>query len=136
MTDIRRRLHGERGAVAVEFALLLPVLLLLLVGTIQFGIIYSQFQVMQGAAREGARCAAVENTGFAKCDPQGAVDAALAGYKRSSNVSQNIECTDSTRSQNVTISWDQKFETGPLAGLIPGFPSTITRTISGTFRCE
>jgi len=63
----RRRAAGDRGAVAVEFALILPVLLLIVVGTIEFGRVYSQVQVYNGSAREGARCAAVMAQSFATC---------------------------------------------------------------------
>ncbi len=134
--------HRERGAAAVEFALVLPVLLLIVIGTIQFGIVYSQYQVMEGAAREGARCAAVQAAGFSDCDPVAEVDAALpAGYARSSDVTIAVEgggaaCTEDTVGQNVTVSWEQEFSLGLLAGLVPGLPDTVTRTVRGTFRCE
>ena len=53
---LRRR---QRGAVSVEFVFILPILLLLIFGIIQFA--YYFFQVQQGAfaAREAARQAAV-----------------------------------------------------------------------------
>ena len=51
--------RGERGVAAVEFAILLPVLVLLLFGFIQFGIAFnSKIQATNGA-REGARLAVV-----------------------------------------------------------------------------
>ncbi len=43
----------------VEFALLLPVLLLILMGIIQFGIIFNGQVTVTSAAREGARLAVV-----------------------------------------------------------------------------
>jgi Flp pilus assembly protein TadG len=137
-----RRREGEDGAVAVEFALIFPVLALLVVGIIQFGIVWSEYQVMQGAAREGARCAAVQASGFSTCVPTERVDAALpGGYDRSGPVSVSVEgggtaCTSNTVGANVTVSWDQEFGTGVLNNLIPGFPDSVTREISGTFRCE
>ena len=73
MTRHRRRAAGDRGAVAVEFALILPVLLLIVVGTIEFGRVYSQVQVYNGSAREGARCAAVMAQSFATCRSLGDV---------------------------------------------------------------
>lgn len=137
-----RRCGGESGAVAVEFALILPVLLLLLVGTIQFGVVYSEYQVMEGAAREGARCAAVQAAGFSDCDPVARVDAALpAGYTRTGPVTVSVEgggaaCTEATVGRNVTVSWPQEFSLGLLGNLVPGLPDTVTRTVRGTFRCE
>ena len=49
----------DRGAVAIEFALLLPVLLLLLFGIIDFGRALNASITLTQAAREGARLAAV-----------------------------------------------------------------------------
>lgn len=54
-----RRERGQRGAVAVEFALILPVLLLLVLGIIEFGFGYHAWDATQNAAREGARVGAV-----------------------------------------------------------------------------
>jgi Flp pilus assembly pilin Flp len=53
---IRRR---ERGAVAVEFALVLPILVMLLVGTITSGLSYSQALGITNAVREGSRFGAI-----------------------------------------------------------------------------
>ncbi|WP_416416623.1 TadE/TadG family type IV pilus assembly protein [Paenarthrobacter aromaticivorans] len=49
----------ERGAVAVEMAILLPLLLLILVGIIEFGRVLNVQVSLTQAAREGARYAAV-----------------------------------------------------------------------------
>jgi hypothetical protein len=48
----------ESGANAVEFALVLPILLILLFGTITGGMLYNQQLALTQAAREGARFAA------------------------------------------------------------------------------
>lgn len=53
-------LHSEKGASAVEFALLLPILMLLILGIIQFGFIFYHYISITHAAREGARWAALE----------------------------------------------------------------------------
>lgn len=49
----------DAGASTVEFAVLLPVLVLIVFGTIQFGIAFNRAQGLQAAAREGARLASV-----------------------------------------------------------------------------
>ena len=131
-----RRASDERGVAVVEFALVMPILILLVAGVIQFGIMYSQYQVFQGAAREGARCAAVQATDFANCDVLTEVEDASLGYTLSETPNQSLECTDETRGSNVTVSWDQDLDTGVLGSLVPGIPNIITATISGTFRCE
>jgi Flp pilus assembly protein TadG len=48
----RRR---DRGAVAVEFALVMPIVVMLLIGTITTGLSYSQALGVTNAVREGAR---------------------------------------------------------------------------------
>ena len=50
---------NERGAAAAEFALLLPVLLTLLFGIIEFGMIMYGREVVTNASREGARAGIV-----------------------------------------------------------------------------
>ncbi len=57
-----RRLRDEAGAAAVEFALVLPVLVLILGGIVEFGRAWNVRQVLTDAAREGARVAVVNNT--------------------------------------------------------------------------
>ncbi|HEX6302513.1 MAG TPA: TadE/TadG family type IV pilus assembly protein [Acidimicrobiia bacterium] len=55
----RLRSNQDRGAQLVEFALLAPLLLLLLLGVIEFGWLFSQNNDVRHGAREGARAAAV-----------------------------------------------------------------------------
>ena len=52
-------LSGEKGASAVEFAIILPILVLLVFGIIQFGLVFNKYIAITHAAREGARLAAV-----------------------------------------------------------------------------
>jgi Flp pilus assembly pilin Flp len=116
MQRIHRRWRAQRGAVAVEFALIMPVLVLLVVGTIEFGRVWSQYQVFNGAAREGARCAAVKAGGFATCDIQGRIVSAAGPYANDlpasrpvtiNGVSAPAGCTNATRGQDVRVSWVQ-----------------------------
>jgi Flp pilus assembly protein TadG len=51
--------RGESGAAMVEFAILLPVLLLIILGILQFGLIWYTKYVITAASREGAHYAAV-----------------------------------------------------------------------------
>ena len=52
----RRQLRrGERGASAVEFALIIPLLVMLLIGTVTAGLVYADHVSVTNAAREGAR---------------------------------------------------------------------------------
>lgn len=51
---------NNQGAVAAEFALLLPVLLTILFGIIEFGMIMYSREVVTNASREGARAGIVQ----------------------------------------------------------------------------
>ena len=52
---------NERGASAVEFALLLPVLMLILFGIIEFGMVMYSREVLTNAISEGARAGIDQN---------------------------------------------------------------------------
>ena len=51
--------ENEKGQALVETALVLPLLIILILGIIQFGIIFNNQVAVASAAREGARSAAV-----------------------------------------------------------------------------
>ena len=53
--------RGDRGAAAVEFALILPVFLLLVLGMIEFARAYNVQISVTNAAREGARVMAIHD---------------------------------------------------------------------------
>jgi Flp pilus assembly protein TadG len=57
MTDAK--LRSVRGQALVEFALVLPMILILLVGILEFARAWNAHQVITDAAREGARIAVV-----------------------------------------------------------------------------
>ena len=52
---LRRFVRAQSGAEVVEFALTLPLLLLVVLGIIEFGFLFQQYEVITNAAREGAR---------------------------------------------------------------------------------
>ena len=54
--------NNENGAAALEFALVLPLLLLLVFGIIEFGIIMFDKAVLTNACREGARAGIVSKS--------------------------------------------------------------------------
>ena len=59
----RRFAREERGQGLVEFALILPVVLLILVGIIEFGSVYSKIISMRQGIREAGRQGSVANWG-------------------------------------------------------------------------
>ena len=66
----------ERGAVAVEMAIILPLLLLVVGGIVDFGRLLFTQNIVTNAAREGARSAAL---GYTTATATARVDQAMVG---------------------------------------------------------
>jgi Flp pilus assembly protein TadG len=57
----RTRAFSERGAAALEFALIVPMLMMLLLGTVTSGLVYSNHLTATNAVREAARYGAASD---------------------------------------------------------------------------
>ena len=133
-----RKTHDEEGAAAVEFALVFPLLIMILFGIIEFGRVYSEYQVYQGAAREGARFAAVRNASGTGPDIDAVrarvIDAAApyGGNVTSGSISVAPQCSASNVGGVVKVTWSQ-----PVSITIPLLPDwTGNLPIKSAFRCE
>ena len=108
MSEVRK--HGrenQRGAVLVEMAIVLPLLLVLLVGVVDYGLILREYQILQNAAREGARLAILPAYCAAHA-PAGEVTAVSNAIKQRvvdylAQEQITIALTDVTVVQNVRI---------------------------------
>ena len=58
-------LQNNRGVAAVELAICLPILIVLVLGSIEFGLLFYNQQVITNASREGVRAGIVTGTGDA-----------------------------------------------------------------------
>jgi Flp pilus assembly protein TadG len=128
-----RRTRGERGAAAVEFALVVPVLLLLVLGITEFGRAYNVQTTLSGAAREGARAMAVQNSPAAA---RAAVQNAAAGIGLSdSQISVSPSaCPSSSIGSGTTV---QVTITYPLSFVTNFFGSSpITLRGTAVMRCN
>jgi Flp pilus assembly protein TadG len=73
--NLKRKLKNERGQTMTEFALILPILLVLLFGIVQFGVIFNNYVTLTDAARTASRKGAVSRQ---ESDPKGTCES--AGY--------------------------------------------------------
>lgn len=70
-----RRWRSDEGAQLIEFALVVPLLLLVVLGIAEFGFIFQRYEVITNAAREGARIAVLP--GYSDTDVQARVSSYL-----------------------------------------------------------
>jgi len=63
-TFLKRFRRADDGQALVEFALIMPFLLLFIIGIVEFGRAWNLHQVITDAAREGARTAVVHDPGM------------------------------------------------------------------------
>jgi Flp pilus assembly protein TadG len=77
---MRSKYSSQKGASAVEFALLLPLLMVITFGIIEFGVFLYNQQVITNASREGARAGIV--AGSPRVPPTGAnsIDSVVQNY--------------------------------------------------------
>ena len=130
-----RRAPRDRGAAAVEFALLLPLLMLLVFGIVDFGRALNAQITLTQAAREGARMAALGEANVVS-----GTQAAATGLSPVS-VSVVTSCPPGAAGGNadVKVSYSFSFVT-PVAAISKifgsGFGSTMTLTAEGVMPCE
>jgi Flp pilus assembly protein TadG len=72
-----RRWGSDEGQALVEFAIVVPLLLALILGLVEFARAWNTQQVLTDAAREGLRNAVVANPNFTYDDLRNQIDAAL-----------------------------------------------------------
>jgi Flp pilus assembly protein TadG len=94
MSQKRIELRNEQGQTMTEFALVLPVLALILFAVIQFGIVFNNYVTLTDATRAGARKAAVSRQA---ADPVGASVEAVRSSAR--------DLKQSDLSVTVTSTW-------------------------------
>lgn len=92
----RQRLRDVEGAQLLEFALALPILLILLTGILDFGTAYNMKQKLNNAAREGARLGASQNwADVTQTNPPSieVIRNAVVDYLKNSNLDVNCSST-------------------------------------------
>ena len=124
-----RNRWGDRGAAAVEFALVLPPLLLLIFGIIDFGRMLNAQLTATEAAREGARARALGESASARVDT-------VFGGPGVATTTVNSSCpTNPTAGQDakVTVTYTFSFVTpiGFMAGILPNGTSGGTLSLTG-----
>ena len=123
---------NERGVAAVEFALVLPLLVLLVAGIADFGRAYHLQTTLSGAAREGVRAMALRNDAGAARTAARAAAGPLALSDGQISVSPGTGACLSTTANTVTATVTISYSTTYLSPLIG---TTLDLEGKGVMRC-
>ena len=130
----------------MEFALVLPVLLLILVGIIDFAFLFQKYEIVTNAAREGARVGVL--SGYAPGDAVARAEAYLAAagltgahaapVATPTTVPVTVNGVSTTMNAiQVTVTYPHDFLLlGPISGWFGGTLGSVTLTGIATMRTE
>lgn len=136
-THMMTRMRSERGAELVEFALVLPMLLLLGLGICDFGMLFQRYEIVTNAAREGARAGAVGLT------PQ-QIETVVRTYLEAGGLTATptIEVSSPDVGANLAVVLvsveypNGTFIVGPIAKLFDASMQAVTLRSAATMRKE
>jgi Flp pilus assembly protein TadG len=112
---VRRLLRDLRGATAAEFALILPALILLTLGTINLCLMLYTVVTLHFAVEDAARCASVSLT----CPTAAATETFAAAQYKGPTLTPTFVATSDTVSNTVTGTASYVFSTGLTSTTIP-----------------
>ena len=106
MKRVHKTMRKERGAALVEMVMILPVLTILFLGIVQFGLVLREHQIVQNAAREGARLSmlpqySVKDWTGSGTSPDTTIKNLVVQYMSQENIT--IATSDVTVNQNYNI---------------------------------
>lgn len=143
---VLRRGHSNRGAELIELALVLPILLLMFAGIVDFALMFQRYLVVSNAAREGARIAVLP--GYTQDDVTNRVTEYIQNGTGDYSLAPSAVLTVVTidppgatppfPAAQVAVSLTHAYWLmGPVSGLFGGGSySTITLTSRATMRIE
>jgi Flp pilus assembly protein TadG len=127
-----KRSWRDRGAAAVEFALVMPVLLILVLGIVEFGRAYNVQTTVSAAAREGVRTMALQNSeSAARTATKTAAAPAVTLTDGQISVSAACPAAGTNPSALVTVT-----VTFPFTFITDFFGTPPTLTGTGVMRCN
>ena len=124
----RRRFRTADGQAVVEFALVLPLLMLLILGIIKGGILYNNYLSLTDSVRSGARDFSIERGQTDPCGDTAAAVVAARGGLAQSNLT--LKLTESTSGSIYT------YTNSAGSGTCPTLTSGSAVTVDGTYPCD
>lgn len=137
MRTLRKLLSEQGGSVAVEFALILPVILMLMFTVIELGTAWYYKQMLVNATREGARLAVMQNDGT---NTSSQVTSLVSNYLATAGYPATVTVTatgaDGNAGDTVQVSATSDYQMPVLSKLVPDVLSTVTLSASTVMRHE
>ncbi len=139
----RQATSSESGSALVELALSVPLLLVLIVGIVDFGFLFQSYEVVTNAAREGARIAVLP--GYTTPDVQARVASYISAAGLPGTATTTLTATSvvpgggpAFPAAQVDVAYTHQFLfIGPMVTLIGGtFQQNLTFTATSTMRTE
>ena len=132
----RKGYRPDAGQGLVEYAVVLPVLLLLILGVMEFAVVLFSYESLANAAREGAR-AAIVPYGDPAQRQTAAVSAAISRAQPLTLTEANVQFTWNSvaKTVRVEIFYDVNLMTATIIRAVGGNPVISLRT-SATMRSE
>jgi Flp pilus assembly protein TadG len=126
---MRRLMMRDRGQNLVEFALLLPLLLLFILGIVEFGVAIFAYNTVANAAREGARVGVIRSA--SESDVEQAVIERTGGLDlTSANITATLTITQTT----VEVVYDHGLISGLIVQAAGGDPHLRLRSVATMLR--
>ena len=143
MSPLKARTANERGAELIEFAFVLPLLLFVVVGIIDFGFLFRDYEIVTNAAREGARLRSLADN-YIDDDVIARVDAyADSGGLDPALVNTTVNPVDipigagTAAGYEVNVTYAHQFLfLGPIASFFGGSFGTVDLSATSTMRRE
>jgi TadE-like protein len=143
-----RQWASERGAEVIEFAIVLPVLLLVIFGLVDFGFLFQRYVVLTNAAMEGARVAVLP--GYSDPDTVArvtayAVDGGIPGAANCPPLCPEVDDVSlpgaapgaTWPGKQVTVTYRHDYSyIGPIMQLFGGGLSSVELTARSTMRSQ
>ena len=133
--------RSERGQSLVEFALVLPVFIVLVMGIVDFGMALRSYVTVTNAAREGARVGIVCDSGTAESTTDDAVKQRVHDYSGDLIDTSDVTVTwpsgycESAGSVQVKATYDYEFIT-PLGSFVNSIAGPLTLSSTTKMRVE
>jgi Flp pilus assembly protein TadG len=140
----RRQRGSQSGQAVIELALTLPLLLVIVMGIFDFGLMFQRYEVVTNAAREGARVGVLPNYTIADAQARAQQYLTSGGLIGSATVNAVVAPSPSFGSPamtvnqvTVTVTYPYTYAfVGPMLNLFGGSLGSVTLKAVSTMRVE